>query len=60
MPIEKVNVYVGYSCPIMGIDSFGMHTINVLLGATKYHSTWVLYATNYYIIVALPQIIQSY
>jgi hypothetical protein len=31
MPIEKVNMYVGYSCPIMGIDSFGMHTINYFM-----------------------------
>jgi hypothetical protein len=35
MPIEKVNVYVGCSCPIMGIGSFGMHTINLLHGATS-------------------------
>jgi hypothetical protein len=35
MPIEKVNVYVGYSCPIMGIDSFGMLTINLLHVATS-------------------------
>jgi len=30
MPIEKVNVYVGCSCRIMGTNSFGMHTINLL------------------------------
>jgi hypothetical protein len=35
MPIEKVNVYVSCSCPIMAIDSFGMHTINLLHGATS-------------------------
>jgi hypothetical protein len=35
MPIEKVNVYAGCSCPIMGIDSLGMHTINLLHGATS-------------------------
>ncbi len=35
MPLEKVNVYAGYSYPIMGIDSFGMHTINLLHGATS-------------------------
>jgi hypothetical protein len=33
MPIEEVNVYVGFSCPIMGIDSFGMHTINLFHGS---------------------------
>jgi hypothetical protein len=31
MPIKKMNMYVGYSCPIMGIDSFGMHTINYFM-----------------------------
>jgi len=31
MPIEKMNMYVGYSRPIMGIDSFGMHTINYFM-----------------------------
>jgi hypothetical protein len=35
MLIEKVNVYAGCSCLIMGIDSFGMHTINLLHGATS-------------------------
>jgi hypothetical protein len=35
MLIEKVNVYAGCSCPIMGIDSFGMHTINLLHGVTS-------------------------
>jgi hypothetical protein len=35
MPIEKVNVYVGYSCPIMGTNNFGVHTINLLHGATS-------------------------
>jgi len=35
MPIEKLNVYASYSCPIVGIDSFGMHTINLLHGATN-------------------------
>jgi hypothetical protein len=35
MPIDKVNVYVGCSCPILGIDSFGMHTINLLHGTTN-------------------------
>jgi hypothetical protein len=35
MPLEKVDVYVGCSCPIMGIDSFGMHTVNLLHGATS-------------------------
>jgi hypothetical protein len=34
-PIEKVNMYVSCSCPIMGIYSFGMHTINLLHGATN-------------------------
>jgi hypothetical protein len=32
MPLEKMNVYAGCSCPIMGIDSFGMQTINLLHG----------------------------
>jgi hypothetical protein len=32
MPIEKMNVYVGYSCPIMGTNSFGMHTTNLVHG----------------------------
>jgi len=32
MPIEKMNVYEGYSCQIMRTDSFGMHTINLLYG----------------------------
>jgi hypothetical protein len=31
MPIEKVNMYASSSCPIMGIDSFGMHTINYFM-----------------------------
>jgi hypothetical protein len=53
MLIEKMNVYASCSCPIMGIDSSGMHTINLLRGAT-YHPTWVLYVTNYYLIVAVP------
>jgi hypothetical protein len=35
MPIKKMNVYVGCSCPIMGIDSFGMHTLNLLHGVTS-------------------------
>jgi hypothetical protein len=35
MPIEKMNIYVGYSCPIMGTDGFGMHTINLLHGVTS-------------------------
>jgi hypothetical protein len=35
MPIEKVNIYVGCSCPIMGTNSFGMHTINLLHEATN-------------------------
>jgi hypothetical protein len=35
MPIEKVNVYASCSCPIMGIDNFGMHTINLLHRATN-------------------------
>jgi hypothetical protein len=35
MPIEKMNVYTGYSCPIMGLNSFGMHTINLLHGTTS-------------------------
>jgi hypothetical protein len=35
MPIEKMNVYAACSCSIMGTDSFGMHTINLLHGATS-------------------------
>jgi hypothetical protein len=35
MPIEKVNMYASYSCPIIQIDSFGMHTINLLHGITS-------------------------
>jgi hypothetical protein len=35
MPIERVNVYVGCSCPIMGTNRFGMHTINLHHGATS-------------------------
>jgi hypothetical protein len=35
MPIEKMNFYAGCSCPIMGIDNFGMHTINLFHGATS-------------------------
>jgi hypothetical protein len=35
MPIEKVNMYVGYSCPIMRTNSFGMHTVNLIHGATS-------------------------
>jgi hypothetical protein len=35
MSIEKMNVYVGCSCPIMGIDSFAMHSINLLHGTTS-------------------------
>ncbi len=31
MPMEKVNVYASYSCLIMGIDSFGIHTINLFI-----------------------------
>jgi hypothetical protein len=35
MLVKKVNMYLGYSCPIMGTNSFGMHTINLLHGATS-------------------------
>jgi len=35
MLIEKVSMYAGYSCPITGIDSFGMHTINLFHGVTS-------------------------
>jgi len=54
MPIKKLNVYASYSCPIVGINNFEMHTINVLHGATSVIPTWVLYVANYYLIVAFP------
>jgi hypothetical protein len=54
MPIKKLNVYASYSCPIVGIDSFEMHTINLCHGDTSIIPTWVLYVANYYHIVAFP------
>jgi hypothetical protein len=54
MLIGKVNMYVGCSRPIMGTNSFGMHTINLLHGVTSIIQTWVLYVANYSLIVALP------
>jgi hypothetical protein len=41
MPIKKLNVYASYSCPIVGIDNFEMHTINLLHGGTSIIPTWV-------------------
>jgi hypothetical protein len=58
MPIEKVNMYVGYSCPIMGIDTLGCTPLTTSW-SYKYDPTWVLYVANSYLIVALPQIIQN-
>jgi len=54
MLIGKVNMYVGCSCPIMGTDSFGMHTINLFHRVTSIIQTWVLYVANILLIVALP------